>query len=104
MLWSPCFQPAPFPAFIQPCLATLSTKVPTASDFVHELKLDGYRVQAHLRDGLVTLFTRRGFDWTKRFRTIATDVARLPAKQVVIDGEVIAADENGHPELLCVAG
>jgi bifunctional non-homologous end joining protein LigD len=44
---------------------------------VHEVKLDGYRVQAHLRDGRVTLYTRSGFDWTNRFATIAADVARL---------------------------
>jgi bifunctional non-homologous end joining protein LigD len=90
-------KPAPFPGFIAPCLATLSTKVPTRRDFVHELKLDGYRVQAHLRDGRVTLYTRSGHDWTNRFPTIAADVARLPAKQLVIDGEVISAGENGHP-------
>jgi ATP-dependent DNA ligase len=42
----------------------------------------------------VILFNRRGLDWTKRFRTIAADVARLPTKQLVIDGEVIVADEE----------
>jgi ATP-dependent DNA ligase len=49
--------------------------VPSARGFVHELKLDGYRLQAHLHDGHVTLYTRSGFDWTNRFPTIATDVA-----------------------------
>src|SRR5439155_22789583 len=53
-------RPVPFPGFITPCLASLRTKVPTARGFVHELKLDGYRVQAHLRDGRVTLYTRSG--------------------------------------------
>src|SRR5438874_12789992 len=50
---------APFPAFIQPCLALPRTEVPTARGLVHELKLDGYRVQAHIRDGRVRLYTRR---------------------------------------------
>ena len=46
---------APFPAFIQPCLALARTEVPTARGLVHELKLDGYRVQAHIYDGRVRL-------------------------------------------------
>jgi bifunctional non-homologous end joining protein LigD len=64
---------------------------------VHELKLDGYRVQAHLRDGCVTLYTRSGLDWTSRFPAIAANVARLPASKLVIDGEVVSAGARGHP-------
>ena len=72
--------------------------MPTARGFVHELKLDGYRVQAHLAGGRVRLFTRSGLDWTDRFRVIAADVTKLPAGQAVIDGEIIAADASGHPD------
>ena len=82
-------KPAPFPGFVEPCLASLRSKVPSARGFLHELKLDGYRIQAHLRDGRVTLYTRTGLDWTKRFPTIAADVGRLPAGKLVIDGEII---------------
>jgi len=67
----PGAKPAPFPAFIEPCLATLRSRVPNARGFVHELKLDGYRVQAHLHDGRVSLYARTGLDWTTRFPTIA---------------------------------
>ena len=93
----PGAKPAPFPDFIEPCLATLRSTVPSARGFVHELKLDGYRVQAHLHDGRVSLYTRTGLDWTTRFPTIAADVARLPAGKLVIDGEVISADATGRP-------
>jgi bifunctional non-homologous end joining protein LigD len=93
----PGAKPAPFPDFIEPCLASLRTGVPSARGFVHELKLDGYRVQAHLRDGRVTLYTRSGLDWTKRFPPITADVGRLSAAKLIIDGEVISADTNGHP-------
>jgi bifunctional non-homologous end joining protein LigD len=86
---------APFPDFIEPTLATLCTKVPSAAVYVHEAKLDGYRVQAHLREGRVTLYTRSGFDWTNRFRTIMEDVGRLSAAKLVIDGEIISADGAG---------
>ena len=85
------------PRLHQACLATLRSKVPSARGFVHELKLDGYRVQAHLHDGRVSLYTRTGLDWTTRFPTIAADVERLPAGQLVIDGEVISADATGRP-------
>jgi bifunctional non-homologous end joining protein LigD len=88
---------APFPGFIEPTLATLGSKVPTGAGWVHEVKLDGYRVQAHLNDGSVTLFTRSGLDWTRRFPTIAADIGRLPAGKFVIDGEVISADADGRP-------
>ncbi|TMJ26895.1 MAG: hypothetical protein E6G96_13740 [Alphaproteobacteria bacterium] len=52
----PGAKPAPFPGFIEPSLATLRSKVPSARGFVHELKLDGYRVQAlvehvHINEG-----------------------------------------------------
>ena len=65
--------------------------------FVYELKLNGYRVQAHQHDGRVRLYTRSGLDWTNRFPTIAADVGRLPASKIVIDGEVISADAQGRP-------
>jgi bifunctional non-homologous end joining protein LigD len=87
---------APFPRFIKPCLALLRSKVPASAGFVHELKLDGYRVQAHVHDGRVKVYTRSGHDWTNRFPTIAANVGRLPG-DLVIDGEIISADPNGRP-------
>src|SRR6266702_1699085 len=93
----PGAKPAPFPGFIAPCLASLRIKVPSSRGFVHELKLDGYRIQAHLHDGRVTLYTRSGLDWTTRFPWIAADVAHLPAGKVIIDGEIISADASGRP-------
>ena len=89
---------APFPAFIQPCLALPRTEVPTARGLVHELKLDGFRVQAHIRDGRVRLYTRGGFDWTSRFATIVAGMTRLPAGKLVLDGEIICAGQDGRPD------
>jgi len=71
--------------------------VPAARGFVHELKLDGYRVQAHLQNGRVLLYTRSGLGCTSSFPTIAADVARLAAEDLIIDGEVISVDSRGHP-------
>jgi ATP-dependent DNA ligase len=93
----PGAKPAAFPGFIEPALATLGSKVPGGPGYAHEVKLDGYRVQAHLQDGRVTLYTRSGLDWTKRFPRISADIGRLPAGKLVIDGEVVSADAEGRP-------
>jgi ATP-dependent DNA ligase len=66
---------------------------------VHELKLDGYRVQAHIQNGRVRLYTRGGFDWTSRFATIVASLTRLPAANLVLDGEIICADQRRPPKL-----
>ncbi len=89
--------PSPFPAFIAPALATLKATVPAGVGYFHELKLDGYRMQAHLLNGRARLFTRSGLDWTKRFAPLAADIGRLPAKAAVLDGEIISADDEGRP-------
>jgi bifunctional non-homologous end joining protein LigD len=86
---------SPFPSFIEPCLATLLTEIPKDPDLIHEIKLDGYRTQAHVNDGNVTLYTRRGHDWTDAFGTIAAALCDLRARQVVLDGEVAVFDEYG---------
>ena len=65
---------ASYPGFIEPALATSIEKVPSGVRWVHEIKFDGYRVQVHLRDAAVKVFTRRGNDWTNRFKKIAADL------------------------------
>src|SRR5262249_49937960 len=91
-------KPSPFPGFIKPCLATPLDEVTRARGFVHELKLDGYRIQAHLRDGHVTLYTRTGHAGWKRSPAIAAELGRLPASKLILDGELISADANGRPD------
>ena len=83
------------PAFVAPCLATLSDKAPDSDIWVHEIKFDGYRIQARLERGKVKLLTRKGLDWTKKFPTVATTIAKLPAKSAMIDGELVAEDSDG---------
>ena len=83
------------PAFIEPCLATLVDKAPDGDNWIHEIKFDGYRIQARLDSGKVKLLTRRGLDWTKKFPTIAEAVAKLPAKAALIDGELVSEGDDG---------
>jgi bifunctional non-homologous end joining protein LigD len=94
----PNAKPAPFPGFIDPCLATLHQRSPTGSGWVHEIKYDGYRVQMHVRQGKVQLFTRRGHDWTDRFENVALAAWDLKTYAAVVDGEVIVPTPEGHSD------
>ena len=83
------------PDFVPPALATLSDKAPESGNWIHEIKFDGYRLQARLDDGKVKLLTRKGLDWTKKFPGIAAAVAKLPAQTALIDGELVVNDNHG---------
>ena len=67
------------PDFVPPSLATLRTAAPSGVGWVHEIKFDGYRIQARLDHGGVRLLTRKGLDWTSKFPNVAAAVAKLPA-------------------------
>jgi len=86
---------AALPAFIEPCLATLSETAPESANWVHEIKFDGYRLQARIDKGKVKLLTRRGLDWTEKFPSIAAALAKLPVRTALIDGEVVVEDDKG---------
>jgi bifunctional non-homologous end joining protein LigD len=86
---------APFPGFVAPALATAVDTVPKGTRWIHEIKFDGYRVQVHLRDATVKVFTRRGNDWTKRFRKIAHDAWHVNAGSAIIDGEIVVPAADG---------
>jgi bifunctional non-homologous end joining protein LigD len=86
---------ANYPDFIEPSLATSIDKVPAGERWIHEIKFDGYRIQVHLRDAAVKVFTRRGNDWTNRFRKIAADAWNINAGSAIIDGEVVVPAADG---------
>jgi bifunctional non-homologous end joining protein LigD len=83
------------PEFIAPELALQSETPPTGSGWLHELKLDGYRIQARKDGEKVQLLTRTGLDWTHRMKTIASLVGALPVEKAILDGEVVVLAENG---------
>ena len=86
---------ASMPDFVPPCLATLSDNAPSAVNWVHEIKFDGYRMQARVDDSRVTLKTRTGLDWTARFPTVAGACAPLDGHAALLDGEIVSGDANG---------
>jgi bifunctional non-homologous end joining protein LigD len=86
---------APYPGFIEPELATSVDKVPSGTRWIHEIKFDGYRVQLHIANDDIKVFTRRGNDWTKRFKKIAGDAYLINAGSAIIDGEVVVPAADG---------
>jgi bifunctional non-homologous end joining protein LigD len=86
---------APHPGFIEPALASSIERVPSGARWVHEIKFDGYRVQVQIRDAAVKVFTRRGNDWTNRFRKIASDAWHINAGSAIIDGEIVVPAADG---------
>jgi bifunctional non-homologous end joining protein LigD len=87
---------APLPAFLPPQLATLQERPVSGQAWVHEIKFDGYRVQARIDHGEVRLLTRSGLDWTPRFGgRIAEALAALPCETALVDGEIVVAGEDG---------
>lgn len=86
---------AKLPDFMPPTLATLVDRPPSGSEWLHEIKIDGYRIFARRREGKVALLTRTGLDWTGRFRPIAEAIAKLPGGDLALDGEIAVLDQNG---------
>lgn len=68
------------------------------ADWVHEVKWDGWRVQAHKRASGVTLYSRPGRDITKKFAYIADAIEALPRRSIILDGELVAFNEDGRPD------
>ncbi len=90
------------PGFIAPQLASEAVAPPTGADWLHELKLDGYRIQSHIEKAggdkkvQVRLFTRSGLDWTHRMPSVARALGGLAVESAIIDGEVVVLDANGQ--------
>lgn len=91
----------PLPGFIAPQLASLVASPPSAENWLHEIKFDGYRLQARIDHAAsprqqVQLFTRSGLDWTGRFGSaLAEALLSLPAENAIIDGELVVENEAG---------
>jgi bifunctional non-homologous end joining protein LigD len=86
---------APLPGFIEPALASSIAKVPSGSRWIHEIKFDGYRVQVHLANEAVRIFTRRGHDWTHRFKKVSHEAWQIKAASAVLDGEIVVPAADG---------
>ncbi len=84
------------PSFLKPQLAMATATPPEGAGWLHELKLDGYRIQARKDGAKVRMLTRNGLDWTTRMRGIAATVAKLPCESATLDGEVVVLANYGN--------
>jgi bifunctional non-homologous end joining protein LigD len=83
------------PSTLQPQLCTLVSEVPDGSEWIHEIKFDGYRVLTRVDGRNVRLFSRNANDWTRRMDPIAGACARLGVKTALLDGEVVVQEKDG---------
>jgi bifunctional non-homologous end joining protein LigD len=84
--------------FIRPCVPLTAKAIPRGDDWLHEPKLDGYRFQV-VKDGrTVRLYSRNGYDWTKRLASLAEGLRGLLCKSAVIDGELVFPAADGSPD------
>ena len=90
-------RPAP-PTWISPQLAALVKTASDGTDWLHEIKLDGYRMHARLDAGRVKILTRRGNDWTQKYPDIAEAIAGLPAQTAYLDGELCGVLPDGRTD------
>jgi len=85
--------------FIEPCLPSAVSRPPTGGNWIHEIKLDGFRLLAWRNGTAVRLLTRHATDYTSHFPAAAEAIAGLPCQSCLIDGEVVAPDVDGLPSL-----
>src|SRR3984957_5408576 len=93
----PSRRDAPLPSFVPPPLSRPVEKPPSGPQWVHEIKLDGYRMAARLDNGRVQLLTRTGLDWTAKYPSAVAALANLNVKTAYLDGELCGVDEAGLP-------
>ncbi|HEX3210409.1 MAG TPA: DNA ligase D [Geminicoccaceae bacterium] len=86
---------AALPDQVRPQLATPAARVPEGEEWLHEIKLDGYRTLARIDAGAVRLLTRTGQDWTGRYGLLAKAFGALPCKQALVDGEIVVQGADG---------
>jgi bifunctional non-homologous end joining protein LigD len=81
--------------FVEPALASAVERPPKGAQWWHEIKFDGYRIQARIDAEEVRLLTRNGLDWTGRFASIAESIGKLGLASAILDGELIVEDAAG---------
>jgi ATP-dependent DNA ligase len=87
----------PLPQFVPPQLSRLVEKAPSGPQWLHEIKLDGYRMSARIDNGRMQLLTRTGFDWTDKYPSAVAALAKVNVKSAYLDSELCGVDEAGLP-------
>jgi bifunctional non-homologous end joining protein LigD len=80
------------------CIPTTGKKVPHTPDWIHEIKYDGYRLRVERNGDRVRLFTKGGYDWSKRYPSIVEAALKNRQKHFVIDGEAVILGVDGYSD------
>lgn len=83
--------------FVKPMLASSIKDIFNDKSWVYELKWDGYRVMAHIKNGEVHLYSRNGISYNTKFKALAKDLEGVE-HDVILDGEVVIVNEDGIPQ------
>ncbi|RUY28892.1 MULTISPECIES: RNA ligase family protein [unclassified Mesorhizobium] len=84
--------------FIPPMQPELVDTPPQGEEWIHEIKFDGYRTQIIKDEDGIRLLTRRGYNWTARYKVLADQAAAIEADDFIIEGEAIVVDEAGRSD------
>jgi ATP-dependent DNA ligase len=94
---NPSRRGVPLPAFVPPQLSQPVEKPPSGPQWVHEIKLDGFRMAARVDNGRVQLLTRTGVDWTAKYPNAVAALLNVNVKTAYLDGELSGVDDAGFP-------
>ncbi|MGE3334418.1 MAG: DNA ligase D [Rhodospirillaceae bacterium] len=83
---------------MEPQLTTRVDQPPAGDNWLHEIKFDGYRLNARIQDGKVRLLTRRGQDWTDKFEPFIAELAALDVQNAYLDGEAVVLGANDRSD------
>jgi ATP-dependent DNA ligase len=90
----------PLPAWIPPQLCQPVENAPSGPQWLHEIKLDGFRMAARIDNGRAQLLTRTGLDWTEKYPSAIAALANVKAKTAYLDGELCGVDDSGLPSFV----
>lgn len=85
-----------FPTDIKPQLAVLVERAPEGMEYLHEIKLDGYRTLAFIHSKNIQMRTRSSLDWSHKYSAIVTELKKLKLQNAILDGEIIVRDSAGR--------
>ena len=88
---------SPLPSWIPPQLRQLVETAPSGPQWLHEIKLDGFRMAARIDHGRVQLLTRTGLDWSNKYPTVIAALETVRAESAHLDGELCGIGKNGLP-------
>src|SRR4029077_1926624 len=86
---------SPLPSWIPPQLCQLVETAPSGQQWLHEIKLDGFRMSARIERGRVQLLTRTGLDRSDKYPSVVEALAKVEAKTAYLDGELCGIGSDG---------